>query len=315
MQTTKDKHLFMLGTTHKTAPLRVRERFAINSLGQAHLSEAFKKIKGLHEWAFLNTCNRFEFYGVGDQAFDPETIIEALCAQMNLSENDFLPYAMGLSGFAALEHLFLVSCGADSQVLGEVEIVGQVKEAYKNAYQRGSTGPILNKAFQKAFQSTKWIRTHTHIGKGQVSVGSVATNLATRIFGNLDTVKILIVGSGEMGRKTLQTFKLKGANNITLTNRTFEKAQTLTLDLGGDVIDYQLFPTILQNYDVVICSTRADGIILNSKHAQQAMAKRQGLPMLLVDLAVPRNICESITRLPNVYLYNIDDLANMANSN
>ncbi|HEV8072626.1 MAG TPA: glutamyl-tRNA reductase, partial [Opitutaceae bacterium] len=218
---------FHLGASHHTAPLALREKLALTPEKTAALGARLGAAGELREWAVLSTCNRVEFYGVAGSPAAIDHLQAEFCALLECSPADFAGAARRTFGLEALRHLLVVAAGLDSQMLGETEIFGQVKDAYAGALHRGTAGPALNRAFQKTFQAAKFVRTHTAITEGQVSVASVAVDLALKIFGGLRTVRVLLLGAGEIGEKTARAFRSRGAEALTVASRRLERAMEL----------------------------------------------------------------------------------------
>ncbi|MGA2684275.1 MAG: glutamyl-tRNA reductase [Verrucomicrobiota bacterium] len=212
----------------------------------------------------------------------------------------------------SLQHLFKVACGLDSMVLGETEILGQLKEAYALAQQHGHTGARLNKAFQRAFHVAKHVRTHTSIQRGSVSVASAAVELAEKIFNSLNNRDVLVIGAGEMSEKTARALLSRGARSIIIAGRSFERAQVLAGEFGGRAVPFDDWATEFEKVDIVISSTSAPHHILDRAKLEPLMKARKQRPLLLIDIAVPRDIDPAVNFLENVYLYNIDDLQAIA---
>lgn len=307
--------LFMIGCSHNTTPLHIREYFSISSESESLLYKVLLSHKSVLEVLILNTCNRVEIYIVADSAINKDDVVDAYCKIQRISREQCLSYFSIQEDDFVIRHLFEVASGIDSQLIGETEILGQVKVAYERAKGMGSTGRILNRIIQKSFQAAKWIRTNTAISRGQVSIGSITCDLALRIFGDLSSTRILMIGSGEIGEKTAMALKFRGANDLTVTNRTFKRACELAEKISATAILYENFPKMINRFDIVICSTGAPEVILSSEIARKAMELRPELPLFLIDLSLPRNICQTTTEIPNTFLYNIDDLAKMANEN
>jgi glutamyl-tRNA reductase len=305
--------LFVIGVTHNQAPLEVRERLVPAS--QEQLRSDLATVVGLRELAVLCTCNRVEFYGVGENAAAADSVQAAFCARQNFNAADFEKIRFRLSGREAALHLFEVASGIDSQLLGENEIFGQVKDAYAAAQAGGSAGAVLNRVFQKAFQAAKHVRTHTGIASGQVSIASVAVDLASNIFGNLAGARVLVLGTGEIGEATAKAFRSRGAWELAVTGRNGGRAGEIAADLGAATVPFDQLDARLSEYDVVVCSTAAPDAVLRASAVSAAMRKRPARPLLLVDLAVPRDVEEAAAKLQNVFLYNLDDLAKIAEEN
>jgi glutamyl-tRNA reductase len=214
-----------------------------------------------------------------------------------------------------VRHLLEVAAGLDSQMLGETEIFGQVKEAYADAQNRGSTGPVLNRIFQKVFQAAKHVRTHTAITEGQVSVANVAVELALNIFGGLRDTRVLLLGAGEIGEKTARAFQSRGAGSLTVASRRFERAMELATALGASAMPFEQRDARLMEFDVIVCATSAPGAVLSLEAVKAAMHRRPARPLFCIDLALPRDVEPATANLENVFLYNLDDLAKIAEQN
>ena len=307
--------LFLLGTSHHTAPLAVREKLALDQDRAAALAARLQQTPGIGEFALLNTCNRVEIYGVARGA-EALAALRACVAETTGCAPAELESVLQLrQNHDVISHVFSVASGLDSQIVGETEILGQVKSAYEAALARQWTGPVLNRVFQKTFQAAKHIRTHTAIGEGQISIASVAVDLAGKIFGDLAPVNILVIGAGDIGVKTVQAFQSRGARSITVASRTLSKAEEAAAAAGGWAASLADLPEVLAAADIVASSTSAPGLVLTQELVAAAMKRRAARPHFLVDLALPRDIDPATTSLANVYLYNLDDLAEIAEGN
>jgi glutamyl-tRNA reductase len=307
--------LFLLGASHHTAPLALRERLALDAARAAALAEQLRSLPGVTEFTLLNTCNRVEIYGVARQ---PGTIpaLHTVVAQTTGCAPAELEGVLHLRhNHEVIAHLFSVAAGLDSQVVGEAEILGQVKAAYDAALARRWTGPVLNRVFQKTFQAAKHIRTHTGIGTGQISIATVAVDLAGRIFGELGTSRVLVVGAGDIGLKTAQAFQSRGAAAITVASRTLSNAEATAAQAGGWAASLAELPELLAGADIVASSTAAPDFVLTAELVAAAMKRRAARPLFLIDLALPRDIDPAAAALANVFLYNLDDLAAIAEEN
>jgi glutamyl-tRNA reductase len=309
-----DSSLFLVGATHRSAPFGFREKVALNAEAEAALAVTLKRVPGLREFVILNTCNRVELYASGSRHAVRETVA-AFCADRQIVRADFEQFGFVQEGRDAVQHLCHVAAGLDSQILGETEIFGQTKRAYATAQARGSAGPILNRFFQKAFQAAKQVRSTTGITTGQVSVANVAVDIAANVFGPLADVRLLIIGAGEMAEKSAKAFRSRGAVSLCVTNRRRERADDLACELSAAVIPFEQRESAVADADIVVCSTAAPNTILSLAAVREAMANRPSRPLLLVDLAMPRDIDPAASRLDNVYLYNLDDLALVAARN
>ena len=305
--------LLVIGVSHHSSPVTVRERFAF---AEAAVPGALQELRasGLaREAVILSTCNRVEIYAVSDL---PESQAAARLRQFLLDYHkvperpDGEIYARG--GRPGLEHLFKVACGLDSMVLGETEILGQLKKAYQTALQHRHTGGVLNKAFQRAFNVAKQIRTETNIQRGSVSVGSVAVELAERIFSTLSEHPVMVIGAGETSEKTARALLSRGARSIFVSNRSHERAVALAQELGGRAVGFDDWAAEFPRIDILVSSTSAPHCILDRARLEPLMKARKHRPLLLIDIAVPRDIDPSVNFLDNVYLYNIDDLQAIA---
>lgn len=306
--------LFQLGISHQKAPLEVREKISTEGEKREALLGSLRTLSGLDEFLLLNTCNRVEIYGVGGDHVSAE-VVAHFCRIHAMDSAEFSRYGEQLCGESAVRHIMEVASGLDSQMLGETEIFGQVKQAYEAAGRDSTLGPVLHKLFQKAFHAAKWVRTHTDISRGQVSIGNVAADLAGRIFGNLKRSRILLIGTGEVGEKTAQALVSRGARTVAVTSRTAENAQRLALAIGGEAVLFDTFANALHDYDIIIGSTAAPDFVLTLEDVNKALGKRRTRPLFLIDLALPRDIDPDSSGLQNVFLYNLDDLSGIANEN
>ena len=319
---TEDPKLFLLGSSHRVASLDEREIISLPSDRIDAFYDGLQTIPGLQECLLLNTCNRTEIYGVGNGK-SPLEDVRAYLADFRKLEKEFMDrHFYESEGEAVVRHLFEVASGIDSQMVGETEILGQVKKAYEEACKRQVSGKVLNRLFQKGFQSAKWIRTNTGISKGQVNLGNVLCELARRIFGKVETCRLLIVGTGEVAESTLESFKSRGCDTITVTGRTFDwcplsrkKPNELADKFGGFALSFERFHKSLHLFDVILTSTSSGKALLSYEHVNQAMKNRPAKPLFLIDASVPRNIEESVAKVDNVYLYTMDDVSAIANEN
>lgn len=306
---------FLLGANHHTAPLALREKLALAGDKLDLFRGKLQKLAGLPEFTVLNTCNRVEIYGV---AARPEAVTHlqaTLCEVNQMDAAVFAQVRVELHDRPAIQHLLEVAAGVDSQMVGETEILGQVKEAYAVAQTGGTTGPVLNRVFQKAFQAAKHVRTHTAIGEGQISVASVAVDLAVKIFGDLENCRVLTLGAGEIGEKTVRAFKSRHVGELAVINRSFPRAEELALVFEAQAIPFEKLAETLPRFDIVVGSTAAPEAVITSAMAAVAMRPRAARPLFFIDLAMPRNIDPGVADLPNVFLYNLDDLAKIADEN
>ncbi|MEI6105941.1 MAG: glutamyl-tRNA reductase [Opitutae bacterium] len=307
--------LFQIGASHHTAPLAVREKLAIDAPRAADLAARLRQATGVREFALVNTCNRVELYGVAQSPEIFAAMREALCAVTGCTPAE-LDSAVSLrQNHDAIAHLFAVASGLDSQIVGETEILGQVKQAYDDALEKRWTGPVLNRVFQKTFQAAKHIRTNTGIGAGQISIATVAVDLAGRIFGELGSTKVLVIGAGDIGLKTVQAFQSRGASSITVASRTLAKAEEAAALAGGWAMSMADLPEAVAGADIIASSTSSPDFILTLEMVAAGIRRRPARPLFLIDLALPRDVDPATAQLANVFLYNLDDLAEIAEQN
>jgi glutamyl-tRNA reductase len=305
--------LFVAGLSYKTAPVELREQLAVAPSKLGCHGCRLKIVGALDEVVLLSTCNRVEIYGVAPSVNGNVKSIFQLLAKFPCDVREHL-YVY--EGETALRHLFAVASGLDSMVLGETEITGQVKDAYERAQKAGLTGPVLNRVFQKAFHVAKEIRTRTAIGRGATSVGSVAVELAEKIFRqDLSRHRVMIIGAGQMGETCIRHFAKKGAQSVLVSNRSFERAQALAAEFHGQAIRFDDCLQAMAEVDIVVSSTGCPEIILRREQIAKLMATRRNRPLFLIDIAVPRDIDPDVQHLDNVYLYNIDDLEAIVREN
>lgn len=307
--------LFVLGATHHTAPIEVRERLSLGADAARAFADRLRQLEGLREFTLLNTCNRVEFYGVASDPAAAARVQAAFCALQQVDPAEFEKFRLALRGPDAVQHLLAVAAGIDSQMIGETEIFGQVKDAYAKAQALGHTGPVLNRVFQKAFQAAKHVRTNTAITEGQVSVANIAVDLAHTIFGDLSSTRILLLGAGDIGEKTAKAFQSRGAGSLTVASRRLERAMELATTLHASAMPFEQREARLAEFDVVVGSTSAPSTVISRDAAKAAMHKRPARPLFFIDLALPRDIDTAVAALENVFLYNLDDLAKIAEEN
>ena len=305
--------LVVLGLSHHSSPVALRERFAFAETRVPAALELLRTSGTADEAVILSTCNRVEIYAA--TSLDPAKAFDSL-RQFLVNCHDYRePLTNEIYSLAepqSLHHLFKVACGLDSMILGETEILGQLKKAYDLALQKGHTGAKLNKAFQRAFNVAKHIRTETNIQRGSISVGSVAVELAEKIFSSLQNRDVLVIGAGDTSEKTARALLSRGARSVIVSNRSHEKAVALAAELGGCAVGFDEWEKEFGKIDIVISSTSAPHYILNRAKLEPLMKLRRNRPLLLIDIAVPRDIEPEINFLENVYLYNIDDLQAIA---
>lgn len=305
--------LAVVGLSHHTAPVELRERFAF---AEARLAAALQNLRetGLADEAvILSTCNRVELYAAsGGDTRKALMELRQFLAKCHEYHDPLTDELYSLAEPQSIEHLFRVACGLDSMVLGETEILGQLKKAYDFSLQQGHTGPVLNKTFQRAFNVAKHVRTETNIQRGSISVGSVAVELAEKIFSALNDRRVMVIGAGDTSEKTARALLSRGAHSIIVSNRSYDRAAALASELGGTAIHFDEWSKAFAEIDIVISSTAAPHHIIDRPKLEPFMRLRRNRPLLLIDIAVPRDIDPQVNFMENVYLYNIDDLQAIA---
>ncbi len=303
----------VIGLSHRSAPVELRERFAF---AEARVPEALQELREtgiVAEGVILSTCNRVEIYAATTLApAESFARIKQFLIAHHAYDGALGDELYALAEPDSLHHLFKVAAGLDSMVIGETEIFGQLKKAYDLAFQHKHTGARLNKAFQRAFNVAKHIRTETNIQRGSVSVMSAAVELAEKIFTALAEHEVLVIGAGETSEKTARALQSRGVQKITVTNRSPERAAALAAGLGARAVPWEQWPDAFERIDIAVSSTAAPHHILDRAILEPLMKRRKHRPLLLIDLAVPRDIDPAVNALDNIYLYNVDDLKAIA---
>jgi glutamyl-tRNA reductase len=306
-----------LGINHKTAPVAIREKISFNP---DNLSSALQEL--IHsvdckEAAILSTCNRTELYIVqeGDISLTQERLVRWLVQHHNVPASTITPSLYWHQDQQAVNHMMRVACGLDSLVLGEPQILGQMKQAYKQAKAAGSMALVMDRLFQRTFGVAKQVRTDTDIGASAVSVAFAAVNLAKHIFASLDKTRVLLVGAGETIELVAKHLYENNVGHITVANRTLSRAENMAKNFGADVITLAQIPEMMSSADIVISSTGSTLPIIGKGMVEKALMKRKHRPMFMVDLAVPRDIEEQVSDLEDVFLYTVDDLQNIIAKN
>ena len=304
--------LFTLGLNHQTAPLAVRERVVFHV---ERLHEALAELKrGLaREAAILSTCNRTEVYVSADEK--PDELARWLAGYHRLAPGDLQPYLYTLPHERAVRHAFRVASGLDSMVIGEPQILGQMKQAARAAESAGTLGSLLHRLFQRSFAVAKEVRSTTRIGAASVSMAAAAVKLAARIFPSLRDQSVLLIGAGDMIELTATHFAAQAPARITVANRTLERAERLAARFNAQPIELRSLGERLHEYDIVVSCTASSLPILGKGLVERALRARRRRPMFMVDLAVPRDIEQEAGELDDVFLYTVDDLAGIVNAN
>jgi glutamyl-tRNA reductase len=307
--------LYLIGASHNSAPLGLRECMSLDSDRRASLDAALLKIEGLSGSVVLNTCNRVELYLAAETPGPINTARDIFGRITGLDAAGFARYGYEKRGREAALHLMEVCAGLDSQMIGETEIMGQVKQAYAAATERGGVGPVLHRLFQKSFQAAKWAREHSGVGLGQVSLGAVAVELSRRIHGDLSASRVMIVGSGQVGADVARALQLRGARDIVVTSRTPGHADALATEIKARTAPFANWQDDLASCDIAILCTSSPAPLLGQDAVRAIMGKRRARPLFIIDLAVPLDAEPSIGDLPDVFLYTFADLAATANEN
>lgn len=307
--------IMAIGVNHKTAPVAVREQLTFSGDCQTPLQQ-LQAIPGCDECYFLSTCNRVEVLFVSrEQKTTIKAVRDFLFSGANLSEEEIDRYSYFYQGQTAISHLFLVAASLDSMIVGEPQILGQLKQAYRNASEEQTTGPILNRLLHKAFSVAKRVRTETNIGGGAASISFAAVQLARKIFGELSGKRVMLIGAGEMAELAAEHLVAQGIDQVLVANRTIERAATLARTFKGTAISLPEVVNRIPEVDIVISSTGATDLILRRDDIKPLMRQRHNRPLFLIDIAVPRDLDPMLNNLDNVYLYDIDDLTNVVEVN
>jgi glutamyl-tRNA reductase len=308
--------IMVLGLNHKTAPIEIREKLSIPSHKNQSILKDLERRGIFEERLLLSTCNRTEIYGAGESLADCVEGAKRFLSEYSgtdLSVFDDKLYV--LKQEESVEHLFSVASGLDSMVLGETEIIGQVKGAYLSAHSGQQTGKVLNALFQRSLRVAKSVRTNTMIGTGRVSIASVAVELSEKIFESLKGIRVMVLGTGDMSTQVAKAMISKGAWSTIVSSHHHERAEMLAVELGGAAVHYNDYENRMGEVDVLIASTLAPTTLVHAEQVRAWMRTRHGKPLFMIDIAVPRNIEASAGCIDNVYLYNVDDLQGIAGRN
>ncbi|MCL1979496.1 MAG: glutamyl-tRNA reductase [Proteobacteria bacterium] len=306
--------IVLLGVNHKTTPLAVREKLAL-SAGYEEPLQALGQLDELREYYLLSTCNRVEvLFTCRDVEQAQQRVLDLMFGRA-ITASEVEQYVYRHVNADAVEHLFLVAASLDSMIVGEAQILGQLKEAYRHATKAGSSGFILNKLLHKSFSVAKRVRTETLIGAHAVSISYAAVELARKIFGDLGGKKVLLVGAGEMAELAAEHLVRQGVTEVVVANRTFQRAVNLARCYNGRAVSLEELLDQLQQVDIIISSTGASGLILKKEDVRPVMRDRRNRPLFFIDIAVPRDLDPAINELDNVFLYDIDDLHNVVEMN
>jgi glutamyl-tRNA reductase len=314
--------LVLLGVNHNTAPVEVRERLAIPAGGLADATRSLIAAPGVREGLILSTCNRVELLTVQEKRDEPQhaNLLDFMGSYFSVTPASIRPHLYEYRERDAVRHLFRVASSLDSMVVGEPQILGQVKESYTVAKEVGGVAGSLEKLLQSAFSTAKKVRSETQIGSSSVSIASVAVDLARKIFGSLAGKQVLLVGAGKMSELALRHLIQHGATKLFIANRTLARAEKIAAGLQGpgistEVIAFEELHAQAQRADIVITSTGATAQIFSRLHGQQFIQRRRGKPMFFIDIAVPRDIDPRLNDVDGCFLYDIDDLQQVAQAN
>lgn len=309
-------HILAVGVNHHRAPVNVREKLTLTASDLEETLTKLRDTKSIFEDVIVSTCNRTEFYVVSDQLHTGRHYTKQFFADcFHISREDLLPFLFVKEDREAVNHLFRVACGLDSMVLGETQILGQVRDGFLTAQKAGTTGTFFNELFKEAVTIAKRAQAESQINDHPVSVSYAAVELIRNTFGPLEDKEILMIGAGEMSRLALKHLVGGGASHITVANRTMEKAVSLAGQYGGRAVPFESLSRFMDQADILLTSTSAPDFILSQNDVSDAVARRGGKPIIFVDIAVPRNIDPRVALLDGVYLYDIDDLENIVASN
>ncbi len=310
--------ILVVGINHKSAPVEIREQLAFSASKLTEALVQFRKCFPSSEIVILSTCNRVELYACSPKnpsELTGESILDFLAEIHALEKERFRENIYIHKNLEAIKHLFFVTSSLDSMVLGETQILAQVKEAYSTACTNASTGKIFHQLFQQALNVAKEVHTHSNIAKGKVSISSVSVEFAERIFQDFSDKTVFIIGAGEMAELVLKSLVERGTKTVMVSNRSYDRAVALASEFGGKAVRFDCLAEELAKADIVISSTSAPHYVLHPEHAKEAMRIRKGAPMFLIDIAVPRDINPEVGNIENIYLYDIDDLQGVVSQN
>jgi glutamyl-tRNA reductase len=307
----------IIGCNHLTAPVELRERIVFSTQQALQAADELRHQGILEEAVVLSTCNRSELYGVPGETSPgaTEAMEEYFTSFHHIPRGELHGRLYRWSGPEAVRHLYRVAAGLDSMLLGEAEILGQLRSAYNQALDHGATGPVLNRMFQGALEVGKRVRSETEVGARPMSVALAGVKLAERVFGNLKGHSALILGAGAVAEQVVEHIRTRGIGNLRVVNRSFGRAAELAQRVGGEAIAWESLESALGTPDILVTSVTAQGPVLTRAILERALEARSGRPMFVIDLAVPRNVADDAAGLYNLYLYNIDDLGEVVTQN
>src|ERR1044071_5086703 len=310
-------NIVLIGLSHKTAPVEMRERLAFDV---SRLSDALAELvdqEALDEGLIVSTCNRVELLASAPAGADRglNRLTDFLCDFHHLQLNSLNGHLYSHADTEAIKHIFRVASSLDSMVVGESQILGQVKEAYQSAVEAGTVGRVLSQLMNRTINVAKRIRTETAVAQNPVSISSVAVELARKIFNDLSDKTVLLVGAGEMGELAARSLVEAGTSKLIVTNRTAERSEEIARKFRSNAVNFEAFYDVLPSADIVLCSTGAPGYVIHPAETKKALKSRKRGPLLFIDISVPRNIDPAVAGLDNTFLFDVDDLESVVKSN
>jgi len=307
--------IILIGANHKTAPVEIREKLSFSGDETLAALEYLKQDQNIKEGLVFSTCNRMEILYIPETGDQIEAMIQFVSDYKNIAVSEFRSSLYVLEGDEAIRHMFCVAASLDSMMVGEPQILGQIKQAYKTAVKVGASGVLLNRMMHKSFSVAKRVRKETGIGDNAVSISYAAIELANKIFSDLSTKSVMLLGAGEMAELAVEHLMTHNVKNIVVANRTFENALTLARKFNGKAVQYEEREVALVDVDIIISSTGATEYVLTRDQVKKAMKKRNHNTIFFIDIAVPRDIDPRINKISNAYVYDIDDLKNIVETN
>lgn len=309
-------HILTIGLNYRTAPVEIRERFAFLEQDKPEALAKLQNTKSILECVIVGTCNRTEIYAVVDQLHTGRHFTKNYLSEwFGVPREEFIDHIYIKENDAAVQHLFRVACGLDSMVLGETQILGQIKDAFALSQSQGATGTVFNKLFQQAITLAKRAHSETEINKNAVSTSYAAIELGKKVFGYFDNKTVLVLGAGKMSELTAKHLHANGAPRVLVANRTYERAVSLAEKFRGIAMPMDQLQDALVLADIVISSTGSDDYVVTKQDVEAIMRKRRQRPLFMIDIAVPRDLDPAINDLDGVYLYDIDDLEGIVAAN
>ena len=309
-------HIIVVGMSHHSAPVDLRERVSLSGDAHSHVLTQLGGSRTVLESVVLSTCNRTEVYALVNSTHAAHDFILTLLANTSgVSKQDLSEHMYLKQGEAAVAHAMRVACGLDSIVVGETQILGQMREAFQTAFEAGNTGAMFNRMFREVLHVGKRAQTETTVGQHPVSVSYAAVQLASKIVGGLEGKVALVIGAGQMGALAAKHLSAQGVKRVLLANRTLAKASAIASEIGAQALSLDGVEAVLKDADIVVSATGRPGHTVRAAYVRQALVGRRGRPLVLLDIAVPRDIDPACAALPNVYLYDVDDLNGVIDAN